>query len=130
MKRNLGLICAVLGVCAASLNAETKPGHQQATVVRVEEYQPASTYIGSPSDAPLQPTEYARNVAIQVGCDVYVGRYESAIDYVPSVFAPNHSVDVSLEKHVMYVSVPGDREVKMGIVSHHHVKDGSCAVGR
>ena len=88
---------------------------------------PESNYAGgSPSDAPLQAEDY--DIGIRLNCNIYIGRYESATDYLPSVFSPKHSVDVRLQKHVMYVSLPeSDREVKMGVVGQSRVKEEDCA---
>jgi hypothetical protein len=58
----------------------------------------------------MEPREYANDVAIRLGCNVDVGRYVSVTDDLPSAFAPNHAVDVQVEKHIMYVGVSGDRE--------------------
>lgn len=83
----------------------------------MEKYEAPSNYAGgSPTDAPLQASDYAYDVAIRLNCNVYNTRYESPTDYLPSVFAPNHPVDVRIEKHVIYVSLPEDREVKLGIL--------------
>ncbi len=128
MKKRILLFALTAGVLPTGLYAHGKYDPQQATVVSVNKYEAPFNFLGNPTDAPLQSTEYADNVAIQIGCNVYVGRYESAIDYLPNVLAPNHSVDVHLEKHVMYIHVPGDGEVKMGIVSHRQIQNGSCAV--
>lgn len=127
MKKALILHALLSCVLSAGLFAGSKPGYQQATIIGVAKYEAPSTYVGdSPSDAPLRPTEYANDVDVRVGCNVYAGRYQSAIDYLPSVFAPNRTVEVRLEKHIMCVNVPGSREVKMGIVAHDHVKDRAC----
>jgi hypothetical protein len=97
-------------------------------VLSVDKHVPESNYIGSPTDAPLQADDYSYDVGIRVNCTVYVGRYESVIDYLPSSFAPNHSLEVLLQKHILYVKVPElGREVKMGIVGHKkRVKDDTC----
>jgi hypothetical protein len=76
----------------------------------------------------LQARDYSYDIGIRLNCNLYVGRYESATRYLPSVFAPNHQVDVRLHKHIMYVSLPfSDEEVMMGIVGHKRVKDEVCA---
>jgi hypothetical protein len=112
----------------ADAKTNTQQGYETATVVSVDKYEvPSNDAGGTPTDAPLQSQDYAYNVGIRLNCNVYVGRYESATDYLPSVFAPNHEVDVRLQKHIMYVSLPdGDNVVKMGIVSHKRVKEQSC----
>ncbi len=38
--------------------------------------------------------DYSYDIGIRLNCDVYIGRYESATDYLPAVFAPQHTVDV------------------------------------
>jgi hypothetical protein len=122
---SVGLLCSV--------NAHAKPatenGHQPATVVSVKKHVSASNYAGSnPSDAPLQAPGYAYDIGIRLNCNLYVGRYESAIKYLPSAFAPGHEVDVRLHKHIMYISLPvNDEEMMLGIVSHKRVNDEMCA---
>jgi hypothetical protein len=105
--------------------------YEAATVVSVERHQPVSNYLGeNPADAPLRAREYSYDIGIRLACNVYVGRYLSAINYLPSVFAPNQTVDVRLQKHFLYVSLPdSDWDVKMGIVSHRRVTNEFCAAG-
>jgi hypothetical protein len=129
----LSLMSAVLLVCLQAdakkaTNDNGKEGYQTAMVVSVDKHVAESNYVGdSPSDAPLQAEDFSYNIGIRVNCDLYVGRYLSATDYLPSVFAPNHEVDVRLQKHVLFVSLPdSDREVKMGIVSHSRAKNEPC----
>ena len=125
----LGLACGILLIPLHSRAKQTtKEGYQTATVVSVEKHKSTSNYVGdNPSDAPLQPDDYSYDIGILLDCNVYVGRYESATDYLPSAFAPNHAVDVRLQKHILYVSLPfSDREVKMGIVGHRRLKEQEC----
>jgi hypothetical protein len=132
MKQDLLFLALVFGVPLMYLHASAKPdmeqGYQTATVVSVTKHVSASNYVGdNPSDAPLQARDYSYDIGIRLNCNVYVGRYESAIRYLPSVFAPNHEVDVRLRKHIMYVNLPfSDEEVMMGIVGHKRVKDEVC----
>jgi hypothetical protein len=127
MKKNLMSLVFASGVLLASAHAATKQEYQSATVVSVESHETPSNYAGSnPSDAPLQSEVYSYDIGIRLGCTVYRTRYESAFDYLPSVFAANHSVEVKPQKHVMYVSLPGDRAVRMAIGSRSGVKDTSC----
>lgn len=85
--------------------------------------------VGSPTDAPLQAESYTYDVGTRLNCDMYVGRYESATDYLPVGFAPHHTVDVRLARHIIYVSLPEhDREVKMRIVSRKHLTEQACPV--
>ena len=131
MKRDL-ILAGILLPGLAYLHAKTKgnaenKGYQPAMVVTVDKHVSESNYLGSPTDAPLQGDDYSYDVGIRVNCTVYVGRYESAFDYLPSSFRPNHSVEVLVQKHIFYVRVPElGREVKMGIVRHKRVKDDAC----
>jgi hypothetical protein len=127
MKKNLMSLVLASGVLLASAHAATKQEYQSATVVSVESHETPSDYSGSnPSDAPLQSEVYSYDIGIRLGCTVYRTRYESAFDYLPSVFTPNHPIDVNPHKHVMYVSLPGDRAVRMAIGGRRGVKDTSC----
>lgn len=133
MKKTLMISVLMLSALLVYLHADTKnnshTGYQTATVVSVDKHVSQSNYVGgSPADAPLLAEDYSYDIGIRLNCNIYVGRYESAIDYLPSVFAPRYTVDVLLQKHVLYVSLPdGDREVKMGINSHHLLKGEECA---
>ena len=127
MKENLLLLLLVFGVLQTCVHADVKDGHQSATVVSVANHETPSNYAGdSPSDTPLQAEVHSYDIGIQMNCTVYVVRYESALDYLPSVFAPNHAVEVTLQKHAMYVSLPGDRELRMSIGCRSRVKEASC----
>jgi len=131
MKKTLMVSALMLSALLVYLHADTKRGskdqYQTATVVSVDKHVAESNYVGSPTDAPLQAEDYSYDIDIRLDCNIYVGRYESEIDYLPSVFSPKHSVDVRLQKHIMYVSLPeSDREVKMGIASHHLLKGTQC----
>jgi len=135
MKRRLLFFGVMSGVLLIGLPAYSKEaaeqGYQPATVVSVERYHAVSNYLGdNPADAPLQAREYAYDIGIRLDCKVYVGRYQSAINYLPSAFAPNKSVDVRLHKNVLYISLPdNDWDVKMGVVGHRRVKDEACVAG-
>jgi hypothetical protein len=123
------ILSALLVYLHADTTRESNDQYQTATVVSVDKHVSKSNYVGgSPSDAPLQAGGYSYDIGIRLNCNIYVGRYESATDYLPSVFSPRHAVDVRVQKHVMYVSLPeSDREVKMGIVGHRRVKEENCA---
>jgi hypothetical protein len=113
----------------APLKAST-PQFQKALVLNVEKYQPTLPYRRRIADSPPPPNEYDFEVSLSMGCLVYVGLYQSAIDYLPSAIAPDQSVEVSVEKHVMRVRVPGDREITMEITRHYRASPGSCSSGR
>jgi hypothetical protein len=128
MKKNLMLFLLAPGVLSATVQAATQSGYQPATVVSVESREtPSNYYAGSnPSDAPLQSAGYFYDIAIQVGCTVYRTSYDTAFNYLPSVFATNHPIQVKLKKHIMHLSLPGDRDVRMSIDGRSGVKTATC----
>ena len=132
MKKALMMSGLILSASLIHLRADTrraaKDQYQRAMVVRVDKHVAPSNYVGSsPTDAPLQADDYNYDIGIRLDCSIYVGRYESPSAYLPSVFSPWHAVEVRLQKHIMYVSLPdSDREVKMGIVGHRHAKQEDC----
>jgi len=107
------ILSALLVYFHASTKRESKDQYQTATVVSVDKHVSESNDVGgSPSDAPVQAEDYSYDIGIRLNCDIYIGRYESATDYLPAVFSPKHSVDVRLQKHVMYVSLQESRNRK------------------
>jgi hypothetical protein len=123
------LLLLILLVGWAPLRAST-PQFQKAIVLNVEKYQPTLPYRRRIGDSPPPPTEYDYEVSLRVGCLVYVGLYQSAIDYLPSAIAPDQAVDVSVEKHVMRVRVSGGRQITVEITRHYRASPGSCSSGR
>lgn len=125
------LICFVLvfGASAPVLNASTRQ-FQKAIVVSAQKYEPDHPRYGKRTDAPPPTTDYTYDVSIRLNCSVYVGRYESAFDYLPSAFAPEQSIEVSLEKHLMFVRGLGTDEMKLGVVRRYPVAGDSCNSGR
>jgi hypothetical protein len=127
MKATLMLTALAFVAQLTNAYAGTKPAYQQATVVSVTNRESPSNYVGNPTDAPLQPQVYSYDIGIQLDCTIYVVRYDTGLDYLPSAFSPHQTVEVSLEKHAMSVNVPGGRELRLGIASRSHVNDSSCA---
>jgi hypothetical protein len=132
--RKLLVLSRIAGaVLLISLLARARPpaqyGYQAATVISVTRQVSISNNAGdNPSDAPLQSRDYSYRIAIRLNCNIYVGRYQSALKYLPSVFVPNHALDVRLHRHILYVSLPfEDEEVMMGIVGHKGLQDEVCA---
>jgi hypothetical protein len=126
-----GLACGVLLIslhAGAKQTTSIEDGYQAATVVSVAKHVSPSNYIGdNPSDAPLQARDYSYDIGIRLNCNLYIGRYESATKYLPSVFAADHEVDVLLRKHIIYVSLPfSDEAVMLGIVRHRRVRGEAC----
>jgi hypothetical protein len=130
-------LCVLVFVVAAPLlgaYAKDVPpnGFQQGTVLSVERQEVTSPDLCcySGTDAPLQNEYYSYDVSVRVGCGTYVGRYDTYIDYLPSAFSPNKTISVRLTKHVLYFDVPGERDMKMGIVRRHIDRSTSCDTSR
>ena len=100
------MLSALLVYLHAYSNRAAKDQYQTATVVSVDKHVAESNYVGSPTDAPLQSEDYGYDIGIRLDCNIYVGRYESSIDYLPSVSHPSTRWTSDFQKHMMYVSLP------------------------
>ena len=130
MSKTRGLLfLLILGVPAVLLHASPRQ-YQKGVVVSEQKHEPDAAHHGKVTDAPDAPNEYDANVSIRLNCVVYLGRYKSAFHYLPSVFTPGQSVDVSPGKHNLYVKVPGTGEVKLRIVRRDPVAGDSCGPGK
>jgi hypothetical protein len=123
----LAVLSAGVAVCA---HADTKSRYQSATVVSVDTHQTPSTYIGTATDAPLQTEVYSYDIGIRLNCTVYTVRYDSGLDTLPSLFTPNHEIEVSLQKRSMNIAFPGERSLKLGIAGRGRMKDTSCMASK
>lgn len=125
------VICClfVFGGSAVLLHASTLQ-FQKAVVVSTEKYEPEAAHHGKFTDAPAPSSEYDANISIRLNCLVYLGRYKSPIDYLPGVFVPGQSIEVSPARHFLYVRVPGTGEVKLRIVRRDLVAGDSCNPSR
>lgn len=128
MNKSTILFVLVFGVLLTNMCAGTRQPYQSATVVSVTNHEPLPSYVGNPVDGPSQSEVYSYDIGIQLDCTVYVVRYETGVANLPSVFSPHQTVEVSLEKHVMKVGLPGAREVRLSIGRRSRVKDRSCMV--
>jgi len=108
----LGLVwCMLLGYAQASADDQyLKEAYQPATVVSVTKLNTAS--------------EFYYDIGMRMNCMLYVGRYKSASNFVPSPIAVNNRVDVRVEEHWMYLFLPPDREVEMRLTTSS--QDKSC----
>lgn len=116
-------LAAVLMVLAARCTSRAERNLEQNVHGTVEEVQkhriqfPEYTIGGSnPSDAPLATRFYSFEVSIEVGCKTYVGRYQTPINYLPSVFAVGQGITFRLTKHVMSFDVPYSAGIRMPII--------------
>ena len=119
MKSSVMLWVLASGVLLASMHAAANTEAQPALVVGVESHDPQSNsnYTG-PLDRSLQPQIYSNDIDIRVGSTIYRTSYDSAFDDLPAVLATNYPIQVNLGNHVMHVTLPGDRTVRLAIESH------------
>jgi hypothetical protein len=121
------ILAVVSAVTVPSATGQSKPS-QEGIIVNVHKQDIATPPVragASPDRTPLQSHYYLYNVSVQLNCDVYVGRYESELDDLPSTLSPNNRVPMRVEKHVMYLDFPGD-VVRMQIVHHKVSHAGAC----
>jgi hypothetical protein len=119
----------IVPLLTASAKEQQPAGYQQGTVLSVarQEVQSPDQCCYSVTDAPSQSEYYAYEVSVRVGCTTYEGRYETPFDYFPSAFSPGKPIQVRLTKHVLYVDVPGERDMKVPIV--HRASDRAAPCG-
>ena len=96
------------------LNAST-PQFQKEVGVSAQKYEPYDVRRRC-TDTTLQAIECDYEISNRLNCSVYVGRYETAIDYLSGKFATDQSIEVRFEKQLIFVRVPGTGGIKMGIV--------------
>ncbi len=123
----VSILAVVSAVPVSYANGQSKQP-QQGIIVSVQKQDVATPPVRTGAAAtrtPLQSHYYVYDVSVQIKCDVYVGRYETELDDLPSALHPNDSVPVRLEKRLMYLDFPGDT-VKMRIVRRTANDEGAC----
>ncbi len=123
----VSILAVVSAVAVPSATGQSKQS-KEGTIIDVQKQDVATPSVRAGAEAvrtPLQSHYYLYNISVQLNCDVYVGRYESELNDLPSALSPHNSVPVRLEKHVMYLDFPGDT-VKMQIVRHKVSAAGAC----
>jgi hypothetical protein len=121
-------ILAVVSVVTVTYASGQSKQSQQGTIVQVQKQDVADPAVrtgAAATRAPLQSHYYLYNVSVQLNCDLYVGRYETELDDLPSALSANSSVPVRIEKRLMYLDFPGNT-VQMRIVRHKVSQQGTC----
>jgi len=121
-------ILAIVSAVTITYAAGQSKQPQQGTIVNVQKQDVATPRAQTGTDpvrTPLQSHHYLYNVSVRLNCDVYVGRYETELDNLPSELSANNYVPVRLLKRVMYLDFPGDT-VKMQIVHHQVSHEVAC----
>src|SRR5438128_5561194 len=119
----LGLCVSILAIVSAvtvTYAVGQSKQAQQGTIVNVQKQDVATPPVRTGADpvrTPVQSHYYLYDVSVRLNCELYIGRYESELDDLPSALSPNNRVPVRLKKHAMYLDFPGDT-VKMQIVHH------------
>jgi hypothetical protein len=128
MKNGLSLCLFGLLVVSCAANAKAGQSLLSATVMRVQKHDADSSFAGSnPTDAPLRSDVYVYDIWLLVDCAIYVGRYESSFDQPPPMFAPERHLDVRIEKHFLYASMPGGGDAKLSILRRGPASAGLCS---
>ena len=96
-------ILAIVSAVTITYAAGQSKQPQQGTIVNVQKQDVATPLVRSadPVRTPLQSHHYLYNVSVRLNCDVYVGRYETELDNLPSELSANNSVPVRLLKRVL-----------------------------
>jgi hypothetical protein len=121
-------ILAIISAVAIPYAVGQSKQPRQGTIVNVQKQDVWTPPVRTGADAvraPLQSHYYLYDVSVRLDCDVYVGRYESELDDLPSALSANNSVPVRLMKHTIYLDFPGDA-VKMRIVHHKVSQEAAC----
>lgn len=99
--------------------------YQPATVIHVHEYALPSTYIEDTGiGAPELPEIYNYDIAVQVSCDVYTGRYESDKEHLS--LGLDRAIEARVQKRLLYVKTDQDRVIAMRLVGHRRAKGNGC----
>jgi hypothetical protein len=81
-----------------------------------------TSFLGSPSDAPLQASAFVYEVRVRVDDSILVARYESAIDHLPASLMPGKSVKIRTEHHRVFFTEPCLKDFEFTVVSHQRLR--------
>lgn len=114
--RMRGLLTRLL-VLVAAASAQPKAKTYQTGIVLSVQKQEANGVSYGTNDVPLRNAVFTYDVSVQVGDTVVVGRYQSAIDYLPGTWTEGNSVEVRIDKHRLYLKGPSVGDSELRIVS-------------
>ena len=117
-----GLLTSILLVVAIAFAQPKTRSFQTATILSVQRQEANGVSYRKTDDAPLKSTVFTYDVSVKMDDTVLVGRYENPIDYLP--WAVGSSVQVSADKHRMYLKGPSSEEFELSIVSRRPVHKG------
>ena len=127
MPKSFVFIVLVSCVLVENSSGQRVPKYHPASVIHVHEYLLPSTYIEDTGiGAPELPEMYNYDIAVQLSCDVYTGRYQSDDEHLPSVLGPDHAIEARVQKKLLYVKTDQDRVIEMRLVGHRRAKGDGC----
>ena len=127
MPKSFLFIVLVYCVLVENSYSQSASKYRPATVVHVHEYALPSTYIEDTGiGAPELPEIYNYDIAVQVSCDVYTGRYQSDKEHLPPVLGLDRAIEARVQKRLLYVKTDQDRVIEMRLVGHRRAKRNGC----
>jgi hypothetical protein len=122
----LSLVLVIVTAASAQLGRSVDESGKIISVRRLAS--DATSFLGSPSDAPLQASTFVYEVSVRVGDSILVARYESGIDYLPASLMSGKSVKIRTEDHRVYFKEPSLEGFEFTVESHErlrgrHVRD-------
>jgi len=127
MRKSFQFIVPVYCALLPSLYSQSLGSYQHATVIHVRKYALPSTYIEDTGiGAPQLPDVYKYDIAIQLACDVYTGRYQSDKQGSPPILVQRRTMEVHVGKRFLHVRVDHSHDIEMHIVRHRRAKGNRC----
>jgi|ERR1700745_4461940 hypothetical protein len=121
MRIFVSLACILILAAAVAAQPDTRI-YQTGTIISVAKFEPNRVSYRKATDAPLRSNGTIYDISVQTASRVVVGRYASAIDYLPSTLTKGNSVSVRIEKHLMYLKQPSGEDLELTVVSHHQTR--------
>jgi hypothetical protein len=122
--RTLGVLSVLILLVVPTSAQLKRKNYQTGTIVSVQRQEPAGVSYRKATDASARSTAFIYDVSVQVADTVFVGRYETVIDYFPSNWVQGNSVQLSIEKHRMYLQGLSAEDFELSVVGHHPVPKG------
>lgn len=120
------MICALLTLSIPGPLRAADQKFEKAIVVENQEHTKVVPHRSKLTDAPPPGTEFDHDITLRLGCTQYVARYRSEIDYLPPVLTPGQTIEISIDKNLMYAKIPGNKDARMSIVRREHLKEDAC----
>ena len=117
------LTCLLILVAAAPAHPKAK-SYQTGTILSIRSREANGVSYRVPTRAPVRDTVFTHDVSVRVGDTVFVGRYNSWTDYLPSTWTEGSSVQVRIGKHNMYLKGPEGDDFQLRIVSRRPLREG------